>query len=229
MDTTWHGAKSSREYHRVRINCFKITSVSSYQVKDGQGGSWVIKNLSCRNLPYISLRVIRWEEGVHVLNEALFVCGRQAERSTRGKGVFTKVWDEFESASDVTNMRTNTRTTPSGKRHLKLKSGGEEIKVFSLKKTHLITLRNSVKTYSFCMFVAPTVTCTQEADVFQDSAARPKHQQWGGGVEYYICWLKGRFKVHRWMKWTGEAVGKDKMSWSADEIILHTSTHLNKL
>lgn len=31
------------------------------------------------------------------------------------------------------------------------------------------------------------------------------------------------------MKWTGEAVGKDKMSWSADEIILHTSTHLNKL
>lgn len=86
-----------------------------------------------------------------------------------------------------TCAHTQTHTTPSGKRHLKLKSGGEEIKVFPLKNTHLITLRNSVKTYSFCMFVAPTVTCTQEADVFQDSAARPKHQQWGGGVEYYIC------------------------------------------
>lgn len=127
---------------------------------------------------------------MHVLNEALFVCGRQVERRTRGKGVFTKVRDEFESAPDVTNMHTytNTHTTPSGKRHLKLKSGGEEIKVFSLKNTHLITLRNSVKTYSFCMFVALTVTCTQRADVLKDSAARPKHRQWGGwsGILYLL-------------------------------------------
>lgn len=58
--------------------------------------------------------------------------------------------------------------------------------MFPLKNTHLITLRNTVKSYSFCMFATLTATFTQQQNILKDSLGESKHQRGGGGAEHYI-------------------------------------------